>query len=106
MLIKKCLCMVKRSDVGINWFVQKTSFKSTSRRRAHGNTFAQRKTLIGTNNSSSYSPLRFLANEANRKLEKTFKKLVLAIFQHFVFQTFEKPSSFARPMQLAHAQIQ
>ena len=73
---------------------------------AHENTFAHRKTLTRTKTSSSSSPSRFLANEANRKIEKTAKKLVLAIFQHFVFQTFGKPSSLASPMQLAHAQIQ
>ena len=70
--------------------------KSTSTTRAYGNTFALRKAHNKYKNSLSSSSLRFLANEAKWKIKKTAKKLVLmAIFQHFLSQTFGKPFSLA-----------
>ena len=91
-----CLRLVKRNDVGINLFLQKPrTFYQLSRHqeKEHMEThFAPRKALTSTKNSSSSPPLRFSAIEANRKIEKTAKKLARTdIFQHFVFQTFGKP---------------
>lgn len=110
-VLKRALAWTKEMTLAcINWFVQKPrtffQIKSTSRRREYGNTFAVRKALISTKKFSSSFHLRFLANEANREYEKTAKKLVMTIFQLFVFQTFGKPLSLSKPTQFSHAQIQ
>ena len=83
---KSALAWVKRNDVGINLrfplqiLVSEHIYAAVLHYAKH----RQAQKILG-----HLLPLKFLANEENRKMEENGKKLLLmVIFQHFVFQTF------------------
>ena len=81
-ILKKCLAWSKEMMLAlIGLYTNHKPFFQLSQHqeqgRAYGNAFALCKALKSTKNSSSSSSLRFLTNEANRKIEETAKKLVL-----------------------------
>ena len=78
------LAWAKRNHVGIYWFpIQTLVSEHIYAAVLHYAKHSQAQKIL-----RHLSPLRFLANEENRRIEETGKKLVLmAIFQHIVFQT-------------------